>query len=128
VSTDGAATQDTVALQQLQSIPAQLRVGAPKIRTITARFAAIASKPRQTGSSAHRQSVGWSVYSGAINAYTKDFAMKRLISSLAALLAVACLVTACGQKGPLYLPDDDASNASSPEAKTHPAPHKHTTN
>jgi predicted small lipoprotein YifL len=54
--------------------------------------------------------------------------MKRLISSLAALLAVACLVTACGQKGPLYLPDDDSSNASAPEAKTHPAPHKHTTN
>ena len=33
--------------------------------------------------------------------------MKRLISSLAALVAVACLVSACGQKGPLYLPDDD---------------------
>jgi predicted small lipoprotein YifL len=32
--------------------------------------------------------------------------MKRLISSLAALVAVACLVSACGQKGPLYLPDD----------------------
>ena len=31
--------------------------------------------------------------------------MKRLISSLAALVAVACLVSACGQKGPLYLPD-----------------------
>jgi predicted small lipoprotein YifL len=35
--------------------------------------------------------------------------MKRLISSLAALVAVACLVTACGQKGPLYLPDDSKS-------------------
>ncbi|GAB6404558.1 LPS translocon maturation chaperone LptM [Pseudomonas sp. MHK4] len=33
--------------------------------------------------------------------------MKRLISSFAALLAVACLVSACGQKGPLYLPDED---------------------
>ncbi|WP_442514208.1 LPS translocon maturation chaperone LptM [Pseudomonas promysalinigenes] len=32
--------------------------------------------------------------------------MKRLISSLAALVAVACLVSACGQKGPLYLPED----------------------
>lgn len=32
--------------------------------------------------------------------------MKRLISSLAALVAIACLVSACGQKGPLYLPDD----------------------
>jgi predicted small lipoprotein YifL len=36
--------------------------------------------------------------------------MKRLISSLAALVAVACLVTACGQKGPLYLPDDTKSS------------------
>ncbi|MGE7990752.1 LPS translocon maturation chaperone LptM [Pseudomonas sp. NPDC089554] len=32
--------------------------------------------------------------------------MKRLISSFAALVAVACLVSACGQKGPLYLPED----------------------
>jgi predicted small lipoprotein YifL len=32
--------------------------------------------------------------------------MKRLIASFAALVAVACLVSACGQKGPLYLPDD----------------------
>ncbi|MCO7515336.1 lipoprotein [Pseudomonas guariconensis] len=32
--------------------------------------------------------------------------MKRLISSLAALVAVACLVSACGQKGPLYLPEE----------------------
>ena len=38
--------------------------------------------------------------------YTKDFAMKRLIASLAALAAVACLLSTCGQKGPLYLPDD----------------------
>jgi predicted small lipoprotein YifL len=54
--------------------------------------------------------------------------MKRLISALAALLAVACLVTACGQKGPLYLPDDDSSDGTSTQSKTHPAPHKHTTN
>ncbi|WP_213878216.1 lipoprotein [Pseudomonas sp. dw_358] len=31
--------------------------------------------------------------------------MQRLISSLAALVAVACLLSACGQKGPLVLPD-----------------------
>ena len=53
----------------------------------------------------HRQYGRWPVYSGAIVAYYKDFAMKRLISSFAALVAVACLVSACGQKGPLYLPD-----------------------
>ncbi|MFK3972597.1 lipoprotein [Pseudomonas sp. NPDC087358] len=51
--------------------------------------------------------------------------MKRLISSLAALLAVACLVSACGQKGPLFLPDDDSSDASSSQTKSHS--HKHPT-
>lgn len=50
--------------------------------------------------------------------------MKRLISSLAALLAVACLVSACGQKGPLYLPDDDSSDGSS---QTQSHSHKHQT-
>ncbi|WP_123350569.1 LPS translocon maturation chaperone LptM [Pseudomonas brassicacearum] len=48
--------------------------------------------------------------------------MKRLISSLAALVAVACLVTACGQKGPLYLPDDSKSpeeQAKPSQAKSH---------
>jgi len=53
--------------------------------------------------------------------------MKRLISSLAALLAVACLVTACGQKGPLYLPDDDqdpAEQAKSSQKQPSKA-HKH---
>lgn len=63
--------------------------------------------PPQSG--LHRQAAGWPVYSGAINAFTKDFAMKRLISALAALVAVACLVSACGQKGPLYLPDGQKS-------------------
>jgi predicted small lipoprotein YifL len=52
--------------------------------------------------------------------------MKRLISSLAALLAVACLVSACGQKGPLYLPDD-ASDSSS-QTPSHSHKHSTTTN
>ncbi|RMN70841.1 hypothetical protein ALQ56_05217, partial [Pseudomonas syringae pv. papulans] len=76
---------------------------------------------RQTGRRSHRQGAGWSVYSGAINAFTKDFAMKRLISSLAALVAVACLVTACGQKGPLYLPDDTKT----PDEQAKSQSHKH---
>ncbi|MFO2461895.1 lipoprotein [Pseudomonas sp. 15FMM2] len=53
--------------------------------------------------------------------------MKRLISSLAALVAVACLVSACGQKGPLYLPDDSQDpneQAQSSQSKAH----KHDTN
>ncbi|WP_416421872.1 lipoprotein [Pseudomonas sp. App30] len=35
--------------------------------------------------------------------------MKRLISALAALVAAACLLSACGQKGPLFLPDGQKS-------------------
>ncbi len=49
--------------------------------------------------------------------------MKRLISSLAALVAVACLVTACGQKGPLYLPDE--SKSPEEQAKSQPKSHQH---
>ncbi|AZC21508.1 MULTISPECIES: LPS translocon maturation chaperone LptM [Pseudomonas] len=45
--------------------------------------------------------------------------MKRLISALAALVAVACLVTACGQKGPLYLPDDSKSPEEQSKAHKH---------
>lgn len=52
--------------------------------------------------------------------------MKRLISSLAALVAVACLVSACGQKGPLYLPEDGdngkAHKTHQHQPKAKPAP------
>lgn len=52
--------------------------------------------------------------------------MKRLISSLAALVAVACLVSACGQKGPLYLPEDGdngkAHKSHQHQPKAKPAP------
>ena len=54
--------------------------------------------------------------------------MKRLISSLAALAAVACLLSACGQKGPLYLPDDDqdpAEQAQSSQKQPASKAHKH---
>lgn len=54
--------------------------------------------------------------------------MKRLISSFAALLAVACLVSACGQKGPLYLPDenqDPAEQAKSSQQQPASKAHKH---
>jgi predicted small lipoprotein YifL len=37
--------------------------------------------------------------------------MKRIVASLAARVAVACLVTACGQKGPLFMPDGSHSPA-----------------
>ena len=33
--------------------------------------------------------------------------MKRLFTALIALVAVTTLLTGCGQKGPLYLPDDE---------------------
>ena len=45
--------------------------------------------------------------------------MKRLISSFAALVAVACLVSACGQKGPLYLPEDGKDGKSSHKSHQH---------
>ncbi len=52
--------------------------------------------------------------------------MKRLISSFAALVAVACLVSACGQKGPLYLPEDGDNGKAHPshqhQPKAKPAP------
>ena len=54
--------------------------------------------------------------------------MKRLISSFAALLAVACLVSACGQKGPLYLPDEDqdpVEQAKSSQQQPASKAHKH---
>ncbi|WP_339498016.1 LPS translocon maturation chaperone LptM [Pseudomonas canadensis] len=54
--------------------------------------------------------------------------MKRLISSLAALVAVACLVTACGQKGPLYLPDDSKDPNEQAQSSQKPSKaHKHDT-
>ncbi|MFJ4344758.1 lipoprotein [Pseudomonas sp. NPDC089401] len=49
--------------------------------------------------------------------------MKRLISSLAALVAVACLVSACGQKGPLYLPEDGKDGKG--PSKSHQHQHQH---
>ncbi|WP_207865444.1 lipoprotein [Pseudomonas sp. 58(2021)] len=57
--------------------------------------------------------------------------MKRLISSLAALaslVAFACLISACGQKGPLYLPDEDqdpAEQAQSSQKQPVSKAHKH---
>ena len=50
--------------------------------------------------------------------------MKRLISSIAALVAVACLVSACGQKGPLYLPDD-SKNPDDQAKSSQSQAHKH---
>ena len=66
----------------------------------------IQAKPRQTGTPAHRQGAGGSVYSGAIMLYYKDSTMKRLFTAFVAMLAVSALLAGCGQKGPLYLPEE----------------------
>jgi len=62
----------------------------------------IQAKPRPTGTPAHRQGAGGPVYSGAI----MDFTMKRLFTAFVAMLAVSALLAGCGQKGPLYLPEE----------------------
>ena len=38
--------------------------------------------------------------------YYKDFTMKRLFTAFIAMLAVSALLAGCGQKGPLYLPEE----------------------
>lgn len=68
-----------------------------------------AAKPRRTGILAHRQGAGGPVYSRTMMLYYKDSTMKRLFTALVALVAVATLLAGCGQKGPLYLPDDTQS-------------------
>lgn len=35
--------------------------------------------------------------------------MKRLLLPFIALAVLACALSGCGQKGPLYLPDDEAT-------------------
>ncbi len=35
--------------------------------------------------------------------------MKRLLTALIAFVAVSALLAGCGQKGPLYLPEDSPS-------------------
>lgn len=38
--------------------------------------------------------------------------MKRFVSVLLAVVAASSLLSACGQKGPLYLPDDEKAGNS----------------
>lgn len=83
--------------------------------------AKIQAKPRPTGILAHRQGVGGSVYSGAIMLYYKDSTMKRLFTALIAMLAVSTLLTGCGQKGPLFLPEESQPVPAQAEPAAEPA-------
>ncbi|GGH90424.1 hypothetical protein GCM10007363_07900 [Pseudomonas fluvialis] len=56
---------------------------------------------------AHRQGAGWPVYSPPIADFAKDYAMKRLLLPFLALAVLCSALAGCGQKGPLYLPDDE---------------------
>jgi predicted small lipoprotein YifL len=38
--------------------------------------------------------------------FYKDFTMKRLFAAFIAIVAVSTLLAGCGQKGPLYLPEE----------------------
>jgi predicted small lipoprotein YifL len=83
--------------------------------------AKIQAKPRPTGIPAHRQGVGGSVYSGAIMLYYKDSTMKRLFTALIAMLAVSTLLVGCGQKGPLFLPEESQPVPAQAEPAAEPA-------
>jgi len=43
----------------------------------------------------------------AIHDFAKDTTMKRLLLPFIALAVFTAALAGCGQKGPLYLPDDD---------------------
>lgn len=45
--------------------------------------------------------------------------MRTTLLSLASIAALTMVLGACGQKGPLYLPQDPASPATSPATATH---------
>lgn len=51
--------------------------------------------------------MGSSVYSDAFLLLTKDSAMKRVLLPFLALVVFCGALAGCGQKGPLYLPDDE---------------------
>jgi predicted small lipoprotein YifL len=38
--------------------------------------------------------------------FNKDSTMKRLLTALIALVAISTLLAGCGQKGPLFLPEE----------------------
>jgi predicted small lipoprotein YifL len=105
----------------MQSIPAQRAPQTPIIRSATVKSFALRQSPAGREARHVGKPLGGRYTRAQLMLFTKDFAMKRLISSLAALVAVACLVTACGQKGPLYLPDDTKS----PDEQAKSQSHKH---
>ncbi|WOX07196.1 LPS translocon maturation chaperone LptM [Microbulbifer pacificus] len=45
--------------------------------------------------------------------------MRTTLLSMASIVALTTLLSACGQKGPLYLPQDPASPTTSPASATH---------
>jgi len=58
--------------------------------------------------------------------YYRDFTMKRLFTALFTVVALSTLLAGCGQKGPLYLPEESApapvqaEPAAEPAAETQP--------
>ncbi len=47
--------------------------------------------------------------------------MKRLLTALFTVVAISSLLAGCGQKGPLFLPEESASVAAQAEPATEPA-------
>jgi predicted small lipoprotein YifL len=53
--------------------------------------------------------------------YYKDSTMKRLFTALIAMLAVSTLLAGCGQKGPLFLPEESQPVPAQAEPAAEPA-------
>jgi predicted small lipoprotein YifL len=53
--------------------------------------------------------------------YYRDFIMKRLFTALFTVVAISTLLAGCGQKGPLFLPEESAPAPAQAEPAAEPA-------
>jgi predicted small lipoprotein YifL len=53
--------------------------------------------------------------------YYRDFIMKRLFTALFTVVAISTLLAGCGQKGPLFLPEESAPVPAQAEPAAEPA-------
>ncbi|MFP6848244.1 MAG: lipoprotein [Pseudomonas sp.] len=53
--------------------------------------------------------------------YYRDFIMKRLFTALFTVVAISTLLAGCGQKGPLFLPEESQPVPAQAEPAAEPA-------